>query len=97
MVLVELSASGEPLPAKTCLPCPARTRVFPSSDRYTCLSCPDPRMTMSSGGSCVCDSGYTATGRPTLGTTACVPTSVVCARCIACGVPGVRAHVTVAS
>jgi hypothetical protein len=75
-VLVESSSSGSTLTAKMCLPCPSRTRVFPESDRYTCLSCPDPRMTMSATGSCVCDSDYTLTGRAGLGTTTCVTTTV---------------------
>lgn len=75
-VLVEASSSGSTLTAKTCIPCPTRTRVFPDNDRYTCASCPDPRMTMSSSGSCVCDADYTAVGRIGLGSTSCVTTTV---------------------
>src|SRR5205085_1343522 len=70
-VLVERTASGELLPAKSCVACPARTRVL-SSDKYTCASCPDLRMSMSALGACTCDSGYTITGRQGLGTQQCV-------------------------
>ena len=69
-VLVETDAAGVRLPAKQCLACPPRTRVFalPTGSRLgsraVCVACADPHASMSPLGACVCDAGWRPTGNP---------------------------------
>eukprot|EP00472_Partenskyella_glossopodia_P009601 CAMPEP_0197521460 /NCGR_PEP_ID=MMETSP1318-20131121/6740_1 /TAXON_ID=552666 /ORGANISM="Partenskyella glossopodia, Strain RCC365" /LENGTH=1070 /DNA_ID=CAMNT_0043073465 /DNA_START=10 /DNA_END=3219 /DNA_ORIENTATION=+ len=60
-VLVETDRAGNWLVNKTCMSCPANTRVL-SSDAYTCAECANPNAAMQSDGSCLCNSGYTQAG-----------------------------------
>lgn len=71
-VLKELDSTGTLLTAKTCAACPTNT-VLSSTNRYTCLSCPDSRMTLPSGATsisqCQCPTGYTIANNKCLLTT----------------------------
>lgn len=68
--LVERSPTGSLLPAKECVACPNRTRVFLqaaplygiAASAYVCAKCADPHASMTATGECVCDAGYRAAG-----------------------------------
>jgi hypothetical protein len=70
--LTEKNAVGASLGSFQCAACPTRSRVFLSpaggfaADAGKCVVCDDPHATMSSSGTCVCDSGYTAAGNSAL-------------------------------
>ena len=82
-MLTELSPTGVALAAKTCVVCPARSRVFTTAtgtrpaDPYTCQTCPDARMTMTATGDCVCDTGSEIFGVAALGPQLCLDTTLV--------------------
>ena len=83
-VLVEYDSVGAYItPAKICQACPAGTFAivtdmtiagkFYAGDRYTCRSCPSPHMVMDpTTFTCSCETGYTITGRPSVGVQSCV-------------------------
>ena len=82
--LVEMDKLGNKA-NKTCLACPLGSQVISTSlsiagqaytvSRYTCQSCPDPLMTMSSSLQCSCPTGYTMVGVASYGTQSCVLTT----------------------
>lgn len=87
MVLLETNSTGYKLPAKICSSCPAGTAPVLSdttiagkaytADQYTCQSCPDEHMSMSSAGVCTCDSDYTITGVSSIGGQSCVHSTMI--------------------
>ena len=82
--LVEMDVLGNKA-NKTCHACPSGSQVISSAvsiagqtytpSRYTCQSCPDPLMTMSSSLQCSCPTGYTMVGVASYGTQSCVLTT----------------------
>lgn len=79
LALVETTVTGAVAAFKSCVLCPARSRVFTAAvggwpaDPYTCARCSDPWATLTPTGACVCDAGYVATGVSGVGSSRAVP------------------------
>ena len=87
MVLLESNSTGYKLSSKMCSSCPAGTAPVNTDtkiagksytgDLYSCQSCPDEHMSMSSSNVCSCDTGYTITGVTSVGEQSCVHSTMI--------------------